>query len=271
MLASCILPAATIADSQDDGGSTSDAGVGKDGASDSGFVDSAAEDASDASAPVDSGSGPRCFTLQRVPGTIDSGLPCASTSASTSFDFSGPFTVEAWIYKRSSTDLTGPMPMVDIGPTEAELGYSLGLDATGHPQFIACHGQDAGGCFSVTSGSAAPADKWTHLAGEYDGISLTLFVDGILIQMVATESPAYLSSALVLHATDAIDDVRISTGYRYAASDFVPQTTLANDPATVILYHFDEAAGTTAAGVGDAAMPAALTSNASLGGSPSCN
>jgi hypothetical protein len=110
----------------------------------------------------------------------------------------------------------------------------------------------AGGKVSAAkSEQALPANKWSHLAGVYDGERIALYVDGV---RAATEiasgmpdpsrEPLYLGamprggwSQYNLPVPSAfwmgsIDDRRLSRGARYQ-EDFVPATRLEADGATI--------------------------------------
>ena len=111
----------------------------------------------------------------------------------------------------------------------------------------------------VVSSASVPTGTWVHLAGQYDGASLTLYVDGKLAGTVpSTGAIGSPSTKLVvgdcgMYAQGThrrfhgfVDEVRLSSTIRYS-QDFLPPAWFASDAQTMLLYHLDEQSGATTA------------------------
>ena len=156
----------------------------------------------------------------------------------------GPFTVEAWVAP-AADGTTG----VVAGNFDFLL-YLLG----GRPYF----GLDIGETTAWAAGrdSAIPGGEWHHLAGEFDGEMVRLFVDGKQVA-TAEASGTQPRSGVDLHVgaqcddngrTSAyfrgrIDELRISRIARYGEAGFVPVRRQEADANTVVLLHFDATFG----------------------------
>jgi hypothetical protein len=175
---------------------------------------------------------------------LDGKASCVTAPASSFSIPDGPFTVEAWVAPEAD-GTTG----IIAGNFDFLL-YLLG----GRPVF----GLDIGEATAWASGQQSPiaGGKWHHLAGEFDGETVRLFVNG---KQVATSkaSGTQPRSGVDLHVgaqcDDAgrrsvfykgrIDELRISKVARYGAEGFAPTRRHEPDADTVVLLHFDAEVG----------------------------
>jgi cysteine-rich repeat protein len=110
---------------------------------------------------------------------------------------------------------------------------------------------------AVVVGTNCDDGNWHHFAGCRSvvggTVTNTVFLDGVLRATASGPSTTVGANAtLVLGGTSyvtaglvgAVDEVRISSSVRYAAS-FVPARRLTVDATTVALWHLDEGGGTT--------------------------
>ncbi|MBM4372016.1 MAG: LamG domain-containing protein, partial [Deltaproteobacteria bacterium] len=205
-----------------------------------------ASDGSAASAPgwddvmVDGTPGLGIHSLEQALTVPDSGSLQLTT---------GKLTVELWVMPMPGA--TGPLVTKhDPASGFAAGGFELFLDAQGRPGFLVDGGAGAG--------SAAVADfplaegVFTHVAGTYDGASVRLFVQGVLVDAAAATGGISCDEALVVgldpltgEATDVIvDEIRINQSPMYA-TNFTPSTVLSVGPDTRLLLHLDEDGGST--------------------------
>lgn len=188
----------------------------------------------------------------------------------------GPMTIEAWF---SPTETAGNRGM--IAKTETS-EYALFSDE-GAPQFsIYLDGR------YVVAESKQPMKigEWTHVAGVYDGTTVSLFVDGKLIdrneirrkkvdgqpQMVVQKRnnfPLYIGAdpnnrgVASRSFLGKIDEFRLSTAARYAET-FEPAKRHQPDPDTLLLFHLDRAIGPFVLNHGDHAATATFGSTGRL-------
>ena len=168
----------------------------------------------------------------------------------------------------------------DLGETftfELWLKSDPGLSSDGHP-FMVWQGrvalwQTSDGFVTMSdasgdvAGAAYPADlmdqQLHHVAGTWDGESLTVFVDGVRGGFSRSFSPGdgpgralYIGCwpSQERYHEGIIDEVRISTGVRYTDTFAPSLSAFETDDETVRLWHVDEGFGGTsadAAGGGD--------------------
>ncbi|TWT94312.1 LamG-like jellyroll fold domain-containing protein [Neorhodopirellula pilleata] len=167
----------------------------------------------------------------------------------------GPMTLEAWV---SPKDINGFRAIV--AKTESS-EFSLFSDE-GVPQF-SIH---LNGGYVIANGKAPmKADQWTHLAGVFDGRTVSLFVDGTRVEQQSIESksfkpteaaakqkrndlPLYLGADPDPRGNPTrgmaclLDEVRLSKVARYD-EDFSPEQRHAPDEQTVLLFHLDRTIG----------------------------
>ncbi|MEO1524364.1 MAG: LamG-like jellyroll fold domain-containing protein [Planctomycetota bacterium] len=166
--------------------------------------------------------------------------------ADSAFDLpAGPFTMEVW-----------------VNPTKQD-GYDAIVAKTESSEyaFFSDHGAvrfdvHVGGKYvSAAAPNKLPENKWSHLAGVFDGDSVTLYVDGKRVDSKAAKGkrrgnklPLYLGadpnrSGLPTRSfTGQLDEFRLSSGVRYA-DNFSPSRRFEPDDDTVVLHHLDRAVG----------------------------
>lgn len=163
----------------------------------------------------------------------------------------GPLTAEAWVRPRK---LEGRRAVLVKGSGEIALGTRDGTPA-----------------FSVLTGRRATVvtaedlklspDKWTHLAGVYDGSTLSLYVDGLRVASRSVADPRTSTGAALLvgaapgraRGHDAakiadvfegqVDAVRLSTVARYSGTTFTPERRFKPDSDTRLLLNMDALVG----------------------------
>ncbi|MEM9646422.1 MAG: LamG domain-containing protein, partial [Planctomycetota bacterium] len=157
----------------------------------------------------------------------------------------GPFTLEGWVKTDQLTDYR-----TVVGKVERS-GYALFLDE-GAPRFDVHVG---GRYVSAIGVQTIAKNKWTHLAGVFDGTSVMLFVDGKLAakkdatgRRKMNELPLYVGAEPdgkgmpSRHFVGQIDEVRLNTGAVYQ-DEFQPERRLVPDSSTKLLLHFDRRLG----------------------------
>lgn len=158
------------------------------------------------------------------------------------------WTVEAWFYPRSDQAQQAIVSQVD-NVNESFKGFEIGLH-DGEPYMF---GPDGAAWNKVTFGSEVALDQWHHIAGMYDGATVTIAVDGKLgasaLPSVFVDGTTPLQIGGRLSAdymfTGAVAEVRVSDVARYAA-DFAPTVGLAADANTLGLWRLDEGQGALA-------------------------
>ncbi len=105
-------------------------------------------------------------------------------------DFAGtvPFTVEAWVNHR---ELVDDMILDKSSSTD---GWCFFLNGTGGVTFQ----RRAASVTQAASGGVVPLNTWTHVAGAYDGTTLRVYVNGVLVASTAS-SLSLPNTALLLN------------------------------------------------------------------------
>ncbi len=157
----------------------------------------------------------------------------------------GPFTIEARVLP-ANDKVSG-----DIISKAEQSEFALNL-SNGVPGF---HAFIDGRYTSTIAADALPPGQWAHVAGVFDGKTLTLYVNG----KPAASTPAAgkrgvnplplfvganpdARSAPTQFYTGAMDEVRISSAARYTA-EFTPAAIHSRDDITIYLFHCDETLG----------------------------
>jgi murein DD-endopeptidase MepM/ murein hydrolase activator NlpD len=84
------------------------------------------------------------------------------------------FTLEAWV--RRTTGSAGWLVLVDRRNPDNTTGYSLGIQPDSTLRLQVGNGSTATFAYGTTP---IPMDRWSHVAGTWDGTTLRLFVDGV--------------------------------------------------------------------------------------------
>ncbi|TDC59228.1 hypothetical protein E1258_18745 [Micromonospora sp. KC207] len=159
-------------------------------------------------------------TAATLTGTLNT--PHPDTGVSTPVRTDASFTVAAWA-KLSSTAGTGVQTVVSTSGSRMS-AYHLGYAGSSQRwRFtMAAADSDNATLYSVLSDAAPAANKWTHLAGVYDGSTkkMTLYVNGVAQTATTTVTGGFNATAEVAvgkrrwngaydsYLTGAVDDVR---------------------------------------------------------------
>lgn len=144
------------------------------------------------------------------------------------FDFTGPFTIECWVYL-----LALPAQWCGVVSRYYEassLGWRLLINSTAHFSFV-----DANGVVRGVNGLNLSLNTWTHLAVTWDGSYYRVFVDGAVGTPYALGLPpkaVVTAMAPLVGATNIsnwymngyIDDLRITKGVARYTANFTPPT-----------------------------------------------
>lgn len=157
----------------------------------------------------------------------------------------GPFTIEAWVYP---TDTDGSRGI--IAKTQSS-EYALFLHE-GRAQFDI---HIDGDYISPASDDSVPLNKWSHVAGVFDGKEARLYINGKKIKSLPAVGPRTVNRLPLFIGADPdrsgnptrefagrIDEVRVSQGVRYT-DDFEAQSRFKSDGDTLLLLHLDQAFG----------------------------
>jgi Tol biopolymer transport system component len=165
---------------------------------------------------------------------------------SSSLDFTGPFTLEAWVKTNRPSAAQGIIERYGIGPA-SNGGYALRFYSGGKLRFYTLKNGAEGDW--VTSNTALTVGVWHHVAAVFDGSQLRLYVNGILdASKASTFAPTSGTNNLMIgqsgiHSTyrfnGSIDEVRVTARAVYT-QNFIPQSSLMPGPDTRGLWKFDD-------------------------------
>lgn len=147
-------------------------------------------------------------TAQKATGQFGFGLDLAGQStwvrvpvsqSINSTGLTGNFSVSAWIKPRA-TEANGKLQWVisrnEDGTNFPQFGMSLD---NGHPRLHSHF-------FSANSDEIVPVGKWSHIAGSFNGIDLTLYVDGLVKKEISIGHPISQDKTnVVIGAAQSID------------------------------------------------------------------
>jgi len=182
----------------------------------------------------------------------------------------GALTLEAWI---SPCEVTTGNDSLGGAHKIIEKWVGIGIDercflltmVDAHLRFAVNLDGTLEGTRGVTSQAAINAVQWTHVAGVYDGSTLSLYIDGQREpNTVSVTGTLYAGETLVkvggcggegMGASGAflgrIDEVRISDVARYSGSFPRPAAEFAPDENTFLLMHMNEGEGLFTANTGN--------------------
>jgi len=158
----------------------------------------------------------------------------------------GPFTVEAWV--KLPTRFGGSRGIV----AKTQLSeYGLYMNG-GVPQFDV---HLNGNYVNAVSDTKLSPEKWTHVAGVFDGQQVRIYLNGTVAGTAAgrgtrtlNDLPLYLgadpdgSGNATRSFGGQVDEVRLSSSVRYT-DDFEPSRRFEPDDSTVLLFHLDQSVG----------------------------
>ena len=157
----------------------------------------------------------------------------------------GPMTVEAWLKPSGTTGYRGA-----VAKTERS-EFAIFMDE-GVPQFDL----NLNGVYvTAKAKNKLPTDRWSHVAGVFDGQAVKVFVDGREIESRPGSGKRRKNRLPLMIGSDVdgrgnptrdfaglVDEVRISKSAIYQ-SDFTPQRRLEATENTVLMMHFDRRIG----------------------------
>jgi concanavalin A-like lectin/glucanase superfamily protein len=123
---------------------------------------------------------------------------------------SGKVSVDAWIYITGYKYYPSVLGKGDVGPTYKE-SYALFVDPSGHAGFLVNRDGSITGRALVIGSTVIPLNKWTLLAGTYDGTSVHVYVNGSL-EAASFSQPATTGAINKINPTG--DDVLIGKAHR---------------------------------------------------------
>ena len=183
-----------------------------------------------------------CLNMPNLGAKVPQGIPVANGQ----FELpQGPFTLEAWVYPTNNNRSRG------IAAKTQSSEYAL-FSHDGHASFdVHLDGKYA----TARAEETLPLETWTHVAGVYDGKTVSLYLNGKLVNQqpasgVRTPNQLPLiiggdpdgKGAATRSFAGMIDEVRLSTGARYPEA-FQPEKRLESDANTVLLFHLDQQVG----------------------------
>ena len=124
---------------------------------------------------------------------IATGLVGLSAPTTSNFTFTGPFTLEAWIFPYLTKQYGVVAGKCGTGWSDQTSLFSLYVSNT-----VTFNVSNAVTSKNTSVYSLQPASigKWTHIAGTYDGTTLKLYINGVLnSQASMTSGPLQLTSA----------------------------------------------------------------------------
>ncbi len=157
----------------------------------------------------------------------------------------GPFTLEAWIRPQQSPGQRGVVAKTENSE------YAIFMDE-GVPQFDV---HLSGRYVMAKAKDVLINDRWTHIAGVFDGSEVRLYVDGKIVASQAgrgkrttNELPLFIgadtsdSGQPTRAFLGSVDEVRLSGRAIYEV-DFTPQKRLPPTTDTLLLFNLDQRLG----------------------------
>ena len=158
-------------------------------------------------------------------------------SNSTDFDFTGDFTIAAWVYRTGSTGYDSIIAITDAG--------NDGLCSIGTDRLLLR--TSGGGAIVDNSSYTIPTNRWTHVALTRSGSDIKLFLNGKVVvsaTSTATISENNLSiegrigsrvnSANIGYLYANIADLYVKNGTADYTAEFTPPLTPASSTGTIL-------------------------------------
>ena len=192
-----------------------------------------------------------CGSAASLPGQSD--LDRIWINDSESIHLGGTFTLEARVYMRAFNDRSSIL-IDKYRPTGNEREYRFSITPGGALRMWFSKDGSNSNTVSITSSDGdIGLEAWTHVATTYDGSSLKLFVNGIMVaSQDVTGLPTQVgenrrivigSNGFDFHLWDEssnalIDEVRLSNKVRFVSDFTVPRWEYKADINTLLLFHF---------------------------------
>lgn len=154
-----------------------------------------------------------------------------SIPSSAEFNFASDFTVEAWLYRTTSS---GIRALIDCRSSDVLGAWSFSILTGNTLDFI----YQTSAPSRLTTTSTVPLNQWSHVAAARQGGTLRLFIDGVASATAsvsgainANGSPSVgggrstvASTVNGYYYTGAMADVRVTRGVARYTSSFAPIT-----------------------------------------------
>ncbi|MEQ9425076.1 MAG: LamG-like jellyroll fold domain-containing protein [Cyclobacteriaceae bacterium] len=180
-------------------------------------------------------------------------------------DITSNLTLEAWVNLTSTPG--GDAGVISKYETTNDRSYGLYIDNSGQPQFSVSN--DGSVVVSTSNTTSLPTSEWHHIAAVYTpNTSITLYIDGVLVDENTTSIPAslFVGTAplwIAAHEDETmannllnglVDEARIWDESRTQEEILENMNTTVDpdvgvNPNLVVYYRFDRASGTTLADV----------------------
>lgn len=162
----------------------------------------------------------------------------------------GNFTIEAWIYKRT-TGSDEQIVAQDDGNSGGQT-FQFRADPTGELRLIYWNSASRGDNTQIASTGTIPLNSWTHVAATFDGSTIRLFINGVqdgsgaetslYSANVATGIGNFSNNTFNNYFNGYISDVRLVKGTAIYTSNFTPPTApLTAVSGTSLLCNFTNA------------------------------
>jgi len=158
-------------------------------------------------------------------------------SNSTDFDFTGDFTIAAWVYRTGSTGYDSIIAITDAG--------NDGLCSIGTDRLLLR--TSGGGAIVDNSSYTIPTNRWTHVALTRSGSDIKLFLNGTVAVSATSSSTisennlsiegrigSRVNSANIGYLYANIADLYVKNGTADYTAEFTPPLTPASSTGTIL-------------------------------------